>query len=77
MADNYSRPEYPCQNFARVTQLLDLSIMDIASLNYKYSMLATAAIYLAESPQRALLISGNTTKVKGNTCNHYCHTLKV
>ena len=60
--DNFSTAAYPSLNFAKVSQLMDLSIMDSASLNYKYSILATAAIYLVESPQIALFISGNTAR---------------
>ena len=62
--DNFSTAAYPSLNFAKVSQLMDLSIMDSASLNYKYSILATAAIYLAESPQISLFISGNTALIK-------------
>jgi cyclin E len=38
-------PGYPSQFFAQVAHLLDLSILDIGSLLYPYSIMAAAALY--------------------------------
>lgn len=38
-------PGYPSQFFAQVAHLLDLSILDIGSLTYPYSIIAAAALY--------------------------------
>jgi len=38
-------PGYPSQFFAQVAHLLDLSILDIGSLEFNYSVIAAAALY--------------------------------
>ena len=42
-------PQYSGLPFARVMQLLDLAILDMGSLSFKYSVLAASALYLTQS----------------------------
>ncbi|KAL9974395.1 hypothetical protein ACROYT_G011419 [Oculina patagonica] len=42
---NFNVPHYPPQQFVQVTQLLDLCILDVGSLQFSYSILAASAVY--------------------------------
>ncbi|KAJ7376642.1 G1/S-specific cyclin-E1 [Desmophyllum pertusum] len=41
---NFNIPNYPQQQFVQVTQLLDLCILDVGSLQFSYSILAASAV---------------------------------
>jgi len=51
-------PQYSGLPFARVMQVLDLCMLDMASLSYRYSVLATAALAHTFDRQVALEASG-------------------
>ncbi|KAG7233006.1 hypothetical protein INR49_007768 [Caranx melampygus] len=41
--ENFLVPQFPQETYIQITQLLDLCMMDISSLDYSYSVLAAAA----------------------------------
>ena len=41
-------PQYSGMPFARVMQLVDLCILDLGSLSFKYSVIAATALYLVQ-----------------------------
>ncbi|KAI1285570.1 G1/S-specific cyclin-E [Halotydeus destructor] len=43
--DTFMVPDYPSQFFAQIGHLLDLSMLDIGSLQFRYSFIAAAAIF--------------------------------
>ena len=51
-------PEYSKLLFATVMQLVELCLMDIGSLQFEYSVLATSAICHIVSEPAALQVSG-------------------
>jgi len=56
--DSFSLPAYSGLPFSRVMQLLDLAVLDVGSLEFSYSVLATSALYHAENEEVALSVSG-------------------
>ena len=50
--------DYPGYTFSCAMQLLDLCMLDIGSLEFSYSILATSAFYHTESEDVALRVSG-------------------
>jgi len=58
MDESFSLPAYSGLPFSRVMQLLDLAILDVGSLEFNYSVLATSALYHTESEAIALAVSG-------------------
>ena len=52
-------PQYTDKEFIRAMQLLDLIILDLGSLSYKYSVLAASVMYHCQDEQAALSASGN------------------
>jgi len=56
--ESFSLPAYSGLPFSRVMQLVDLCMLDVGSLEFSYSVLATAALYLTESEEVALRVSG-------------------
>jgi len=56
--DAFSLPAYSGLPFSRVMQLLDLAVLDVGSLEFSYSVLATSALYHAENEEVALSVSG-------------------
>jgi cyclin E len=58
MDESFSLPAYSGLPFSRVMQLLDLAILDVGSLEFTYSVLATSALYHTESEATALAVSG-------------------
>ena len=57
-SDDFVIPQYTDQEFIQAMQLLDLVILDIGSLSYKYSVLAASVIYHCQDEQAALTASG-------------------
>ena len=51
-------PQYTDKEFIRAMQLLDLIILDLGSLSYKYSVLAASVMYHCQDEQAALSASG-------------------
>ena len=56
--ESFSLPAYSGLPFSRAMQLVDLCMMDISSLEFTYSILATSALYHTESEAVALNVSG-------------------
>jgi len=56
--ESFSLPAYSGLPFSRVMQLLDLSMLDVGSLEFPYSVLATSALYHTEDETTALAVSG-------------------
>ena len=56
--ESFSLPAYAGLPFSRAMQLVDLCMLDIDSLEFSYSVLATSALYLSESEAVALRVSG-------------------
>merc|ERR1719233_1304189 len=56
--ESLSLPAYSGLPFSRVMQLVDLCMLDVGSLEFSYSVLATAALYHTESENVALHVSG-------------------
>ena len=57
-------PQYTDQEFIQAMQLLDLVILDIGSLSYKYSVLTASVIYHCQDEQAALTASGKYEKIE-------------
>ena len=57
-SDDFVIPQYTDQEFIQAMQLLDLVILDIGSLSYKYSVLTASVIYHCQDEQAALTASG-------------------
>jgi len=55
---SFSLPSYSGLPFSRAMQLVDLCMLDIGSLEFNYSVLATSALYHTESEAVALRVSG-------------------
>jgi cyclin E len=55
---SFSLPSYSGQNFSKAMQLLDLSVLDLGSLEFTYSVLAASALYHTENEAVALRVSG-------------------
>ena len=55
---SFSLPSYSGLPFSRAMQLVDLCMLDIGSLEFNYSILATSALYHTESEAVALRVSG-------------------
>ena len=60
--ESFSLPAYAGLPFSRAMQLVDLCMLDIDSLEFSYSVLATSALYLSESEAVALRVSGEIIK---------------
>lgn len=58
MDESFSLPAYAGLPFSRAMQLVDLCMLDIGSLEFSYSILATSALYHTESEAVALRVSG-------------------
>ena len=58
MNESFSLPDFPGFSFSLAMQLVDLSMMDMGSLEFSYSILATSALYHTESEDVALKVSG-------------------
>jgi len=56
--ESFSLPAYSGLPFSRVMQLLDLAMLDVGSLEFPYSILATSALYHTEDEATALAVSG-------------------
>jgi cyclin E len=56
--ESFCLPAYSGLPFSRAMQLLDLCVLDISSLEFSYSVLATSALYHSESEAVALHVSG-------------------
>ena len=61
--ESFSLPAYSGLPFSRAMQLVDLCMLDIGSLEFNYSILATSALYHTESEAVALSVSGEITKM--------------
>ena len=57
-SDDFVIPQYTDREFVRAMQLLDLVILDLGCLSYKYSVLAASVLYHCEDQQAALSASG-------------------
>ena len=57
-ADDLVRPLFSGSAFSRVMRLLDVAVLDIGSLSFRYSVLAASAIYIRFDPATALQTSG-------------------
>ena len=57
-------PQYTDQEFIQAMQLLDLVILDIGSLSYKYSVLTASVIYHCQDEQAALTASGELENIE-------------
>jgi len=56
--ESFSLPAYSGLPFSRVMQLLDLAMLDVGSLDFPYSVLATSALYHTDCEATALAVSG-------------------
>ena len=56
--EGFNLPAYSGLPFSRVMQLVDLCMLDVGSLEFSYSVLATSALYHTESESVALHVSG-------------------
>merc|ERR1719242_2381824 len=56
--ESFCLPAYSGLPFSRAMQLLDLCVLDISSLEFSYSVLATSALYHSETEAVALHVSG-------------------
>lgn len=56
--ESFSLPAYSGLPFSRVMQLLDLAMLDVGSLEFSYSVLATSSLYHTEDEATALAVSG-------------------
>lgn len=56
--ESFFLPAYSGLPFSRAMQLVDLCMMDIGSLEFNYSVLATSALYHTQSEAIALAVSG-------------------
>jgi cyclin E len=57
-SDDFVIPQYTDKEFIRAMQLLDLVILDLGSLSYKYSVLTASVLYHCQDEQAALSASG-------------------
>merc|ERR1712141_210343 len=57
-SDDFVIPQYTDKEFICAMQLLDLVILDIGSLSYKYSVLTASILYHCQDEQAALSASG-------------------
>ncbi|XP_070576225.1 G1/S-specific cyclin-E-like isoform X2 [Ptychodera flava] len=55
---NFAFPNYSPSMFVQVAQLLDLCVLDIGCVQYRYSILAASALYHIASPEISLQVSG-------------------
>ena len=60
--ESFSLPAYSGLPFSHAMQLVDLCMLDIGSLEFNYSILATSALYHTESEAIALSVSGEITE---------------
>ena len=60
MDESFSLPDFSGFSFSLAMQLVDLSMMDMGSLEFSYSILATSALYHTESEAVALRVSGTS-----------------
>ena len=58
--EGFFLPAYSGLPFSRAMQLLDLCLLDMSSLEFSYSVLATSALYHSECEAVALHVSGET-----------------
>ena len=58
-SDDFVIPQYTDKEFIGAMQLLDLVILDLGSLSYKYSVLSASILYHCQGQQAALSSSGN------------------
>lgn len=58
MDEAFNLPAYSGLPFSTVMQLLDLAVLDVGSLEFSYSVLATSALYHTDSEATALAVSG-------------------
>ena len=58
--EGFFLPAYSGLPFSRAMQLLDLCLLDMSSLEFSYSILATSALYHSECEAVALHVSGET-----------------
>ena len=58
--EDFVIPQYTDKEFTQAMQLLDLVILDIGSLSYKYSVLTASVVYHCQDEQAALNASGNS-----------------
>ena len=61
--ESFFLPAYSGLPFSRAMQLVDLCMMDIGSLEFNYSVLATSALYHTQSEAIALAVSGEITEM--------------
>jgi len=59
---SFAIPAYNGLPFSKVMQLLDLCMLNIGSLDFSYSVLATSALYHMEGEKTALAVSGYAWK---------------
>jgi len=57
-SDDFVIPQYTDKEFILAMQLLDLVILDLGSLSYKYSVLTASILYHCQDEQAALSASG-------------------
>jgi len=57
-SDSFILPAYSGLPFSKSMQLLDLCVLDLGSLEFTYSVLATSALYHTENEALALHVSG-------------------
>ena len=55
---NKIQEDFPGFTYSRTMQLVDLCMLDIGSLEFSYSIIATSALYLTDSEDVALRVSG-------------------
>ena len=58
--EDFVIPQYTDKEFTQAMQLLDLVILDIGSLSYKYSVLTASVLYHCQDEQAALNASGKS-----------------
>ena len=44
-AEEFASPQFSSLQFVQMCQLIDLAIMDVASVQFKYGVLAAAALF--------------------------------
>lgn len=57
-SDDFVIPQYSAHNFVQLARLVDLCLLDVGSLQFSYSILATAALYHLSSEYVAFSVSG-------------------
>ena len=57
--DRFVSPQYNEKDFVQAMQLLDLVMLDVKWVNFKYSVLAASAVYYCHDETSALDASGN------------------